>query len=271
MPRRYRMRSRRRPRRRFSRKRKITRRPRHRRTFRKYGTYKKTGQVKLMRLPTITPDRIKTKMVYKYYYPATVNPNSYWSKFFRMNSIYDPDATLGGQHPMGYAEWVQLYQNYRVTYSKIRMKIFNNGVGGPLTMFVQPTNNMLTLPTSDMEDLSMFPRAKTKFAMGSNNRSGTASLSYGCAPYLPQNISRVQWAANTNWESLVGDNPIEQTYWSTAINYPQNLQVGFTVWIWVSITYWVEMWGRQPLVIPATVTGDAGDRLDDEEPNLPLA
>ena len=55
---------------------------------------------------------------------ATVNfTGTFTPIFFRANSIYDPDAAVGGHQPLGADQWAPFYNSYVVLGSKITWQV----------------------------------------------------------------------------------------------------------------------------------------------------
>lgn len=73
---------------------------------------------------------------------------------FRANSIFDPNAQLGGHQPMGRDIWAQLYQEYVVLGAKITLYAGSDQSQIPVTTGVTlntNTNPLYTETTSYME------------------------------------------------------------------------------------------------------------------------
>lgn len=48
---------------------------------------------------------------------------------FRANSVYDPDAALGGSTATGFSQWSQFYQKYTVVGSRMSLRILDQDTG----------------------------------------------------------------------------------------------------------------------------------------------
>lgn len=46
-------------------------------------------------------------------------------KIFNLNSLYDPDNSLGGHQPLGYDQLMALYDKYTVLEARVRVRFFN--------------------------------------------------------------------------------------------------------------------------------------------------
>lgn len=101
----------------------------------------------------ITPT-LKTRLIYSENYNiSTDGVGIYWHNF-RLNGLYDPDASLGGHQPYFYDQLTALYNKWTVTGCKVNIvgrwrtsNIDLNPLVGNLLLYpVSPT--VATLPTS---------------------------------------------------------------------------------------------------------------------------
>lgn len=71
----------------------------------------------------IYPDRLRLTMRYAdYVTPPSVGIHPYYSHIINHNSVYDPDADLGGDSPMGFATLSNLYNWFFVSGSAIEVE-----------------------------------------------------------------------------------------------------------------------------------------------------
>jgi len=71
----------------------------------------------------------------------------YWS----CNNIYDPNVSGGGHQPYGHDTYAQIYNQYTVIGSRIRVNASNNtGVLFPITFGVGIEDDVSTSPTYDL-------------------------------------------------------------------------------------------------------------------------
>lgn len=84
----------------------------------------------LYRLPLATaPIRRKLKVVMKYQTTAILNPTTAGGTavvVFRANSLFDPEAGLGGHQPRGFDQLMTLYDHYTVISASIRADFHNS-------------------------------------------------------------------------------------------------------------------------------------------------
>lgn len=109
---------------------KTTRRPRRmvRRTRRR--TVRKT------RIPNAFPKMITRNMIYTQEITMNAAASSYATYTFRANSLYDPDYTSTGHQPYGFDETMNVYYNYSVDSSYIRVKRIPNAVSDGIPAYI---------------------------------------------------------------------------------------------------------------------------------------
>lgn len=64
----------------------------------------------------------------KYCQILAINETAAWDYVatFSLNSLYDPDYSLGGHQPMGFDQWTTFYKNYIVNAAKITVSTVNS-------------------------------------------------------------------------------------------------------------------------------------------------
>lgn len=70
------------------------------------------------------------KVKLKYSVSISFSSSSFQNKVFRMNSLFDPEVTIGGHQPMGFDQWAAMYNRYLVTGMAYDISYVNNIVGG---------------------------------------------------------------------------------------------------------------------------------------------
>ena len=84
---------------------------------------------------TTMPDQMFIKLKYATSYRITA---AQFHKVFSGNGLYDPDVSGVGHQPLGFDQWMTLYNRYRVYASRIVVNVVN----------LQPTdinpNNLVT-------------------------------------------------------------------------------------------------------------------------------
>lgn len=80
------------------------------------------------------PKEMRVKLKYSYSQDFTVgsgpNPNFV---AFRANSVFDPEAALGGGTPTGYTQWSNFYSVYTVVKSSCKMRLLDQNTDSTTT------------------------------------------------------------------------------------------------------------------------------------------
>jgi len=66
----------------------------------------------------VAPFRLAT-LVYPFAFTSSSVTGNSWSWQFRINSLFDPDFTGGGQQPTTFDQWMTLYDRYRVLAAEV--------------------------------------------------------------------------------------------------------------------------------------------------------
>ncbi len=151
---------------------------------------------------------------------------------FRLNSIFDPDAAVGGTQPYGYDQLSALYNRYRVL--KTGWKVTFTASTSGYSLVVLPTNGALASSVSSLATLeaaAMNPYAKfATYNLGSKPPviSGKMDLN------VLGGVTRVEYVTDDRFEAQIGANPSEVISLIIGVYNP----TGSTM----SITYFVELW-----------------------------
>jgi hypothetical protein len=165
---------------------------------------------------------------------------------FRLNSIFDPDAAVGGHQPYGYDQLAALYNRYRVL--KTRWKVtFGNQAGGFDTL-VLPINGALAASVADaatFQTASENPYAKPKVQGG----GGAPTVIHTGMMALNKlgGVKLSEYLDDDRFEAQIGANPAEVinllvcTYNPTAST--------------ITATFVVELWYEVDLHDPISQAG----------------
>lgn len=69
-------------------------------------------------------------------------------QLFRLNSIYDPDATNAGHQPIGHDEWALIYAYYRVMRTKVEVEMAVNVATSAAVIGVVCPNRSVAIDTT---------------------------------------------------------------------------------------------------------------------------
>jgi len=107
---------------------------------------------------------------------------------FRLNSIFDPEFSIGGHQPMGRDQWANLYQAYRVLGAKITAKFYWNGsalVGQPHNVgitFISP--NSTTVITDQTQLIERTHNRCIKLLKSNSRDSQTITCYWSAKKYF---------------------------------------------------------------------------------------
>lgn len=168
--------------------------------------------------------------------------------FFRLNSVYDPDATGVGTTAIGYTTWSALYLNYKVHSVTVRIQGTVTGLsaGAFANVVLAPVAFQAVVP-ANKQTWKMIPGAK--FQVVSNNSVGGRNMFNLEATYDIAAVARVtkqQYAADMDWSGQVGSNPVRMNYALVAVDGVNTSSVSTAVFN-TQITYLVEWFNPVPL------------------------
>lgn len=139
--------------------------------------------------------------------------------FYRLNSVYDPDASGVGTVCAGYSTWAALFYNYRVSRVTVRAVLFGQGsTGGVINLTVLPVPGQAVLPTNPV--LWRSGRGATHTTVVPQADGGKNSMShtrtYDIARWL--GVSKQQYLSDMDFSGAVGSNPLRQLYFAVTVN-----------------------------------------------------
>jgi len=190
----------------------------------KYSGYSKPTTA-IMRSPygTIQPDRQFVKLKYSEtvnVHETVIGPYEY---VFRLNSIFDPDTSVGGHQPYGYDQYMSKYQKQRVLGSRITVRTFcrpdNTALSAQnaVRTLVVPSSYLSSLltfyGTTDGRSIREIPRAKRSLA--SYNSKNPAYVSAYSDAGTPLGKTRKEVMIDPYFESDSGYDVAtsHQDYW----------------------------------------------------------
>jgi len=115
----------------------------------KRKAYRRRGvNTSVVKVATGFPDRMITKLEYR----ASLDLDSQYAgpviHDYRLNSVYDPDAAVGGGQPLWRDEYSLIYEKYRVFSAKYEIKLVPVASNGtPIRVVTLATGENGSLPT----------------------------------------------------------------------------------------------------------------------------
>lgn len=152
---------------------------------------------------------------------------------WRGNSVYDPDATIGGNRAIGFNQITYVYQYYKVISSRIKVSFQNHDATIPLTVVVVPTVDANTIAIANYAHAPGQPYAKTGYS--TSEKSGVVSHAMSTkAVYNVRDLDSPNYtAANTA-------NPANQWYWDIYLIGHADGATALNADVQVEIDYYVE-------------------------------
>jgi hypothetical protein len=169
--------------------------------------------------------------------------------FFRLNSVYDPDASGVGTSAFGYATWAGMFLNYKVHTVTVRVQGTISAGTGPAafgTVTLAPVPYQAVVPSNKLTWRTI-PGAT--FKPVSSVTYGGPSLVNMTASYDLAKISRItkeQYQVDMDWSGSVGANPSRQIYLLLAVDSAGS-SAAVNFWYNVQITYLVEWFNPVPV------------------------
>ncbi len=165
------------------------------------------------------------------------------NQVFRLNSIFDPNAAVGGTQPYGYDQVAALYNRYRVL--KTRWKIVFAASTAGYAATVVPINGALSSTVSDLTTLTssaMVPFAKYfTYSVGAKPPVTSGSMNLN----VLGGVARVEYLTDDRFEAQIGANPAEVISLNIGVYNPS----GGTI----TIAYFVELWYEVDLHDPISL------------------
>lgn len=223
---------------------------------------------------SIIPDKMLVKLPYMDYQKvnsAGGNNGNYFQKTYCLNSLYDPEPSALNTFPLGFAEYSQLYQKYRVYAASYEISLWNGSddtsVMGSMYISNQgSTGGSNNLITSWMTQ----PRART-FTLG-NKSGGQSKITLRGKVALPgyAGLTAQQYKTDTETEGIMGSggvSPINLVkLFLNLANTNQSVTTAL-VYATVKIIYHAELYERTTFI--ATFSDAPTDEPDGtEEPGL---
>lgn len=149
---------------------------------------------------------------------GTAGLGNFW--FYRLNSVYDPDASGTGSVAIGYNTWATLFLSYKVHRCTFRLQGTVTGLSAGTfgTVILAPVPNQMVLP-SNKQTWKVIPRAVvhtlTDTSVGGRNMVDF-SRTYSLADVA--NVTKSQYANDMDFSGAVGSNPARQIYMAVTID-----------------------------------------------------
>ena len=177
---------------------------------------------------------------------SAAQAGNYW--FYRLNSVYDPDASGVGAVAIGYNTWATLYLNYKVNRVTLRAQGVVTGLssGSFGNIVFAPVPNQMVIP-ANKQTWRVIPRSRlltvTSEAVGGRNMF-TLSSSYDLATVA--NVTRAQYSSDMDFSGAVGSNPSRQIYLVVTVDSTGSTSAA-TLVANIQLSYEVEWFNPTPI------------------------
>jgi len=169
----------------------------------------------------------------------------FFYKRYRLNSVFDPDFSIGGTSVYNFTAYGNLYRRYRVISAKVDVTIQNNEAFPVLIVGAPSDFDLGGLITSRSRtiDLGEMPHAVPTRIVGPS--TGMGRMFYTKFIHLPSyNGNKQAYMADLQYSALNNTNPAVTFFWNMGyIADPgTDMAVGFTIYL--RITYRV-LWSER--------------------------
>lgn len=177
---------------------------------------------------------------------SAAQAGNYW--FYRLNSVYDPDASGVGAVAIGYNTWVTLFLNYKVTRVTVRAQGVVTGLstGSFGNVILAPVPNQMVIP-ANKQTWKVIPRSTLRtvsdVSVGGRNLF-TISRSFDLASLA--NVTKAQYADDMDFSGAIGSNPARQIYLVVTVDSTGSTTAA-TLTANIQITYEVEWFNPVPI------------------------
>lgn len=217
----------------------------------RYGRRRYNGRTRIYRtrnkLPTGVPDRMSLKLKYE----TIINMTSAGStavQVFRGNSLFDPDYTGVGTQPLGYDQWSNFYERYKVNASKMMISFSatsDSNIAATLLLNLTPNGGTSNTPDT---------RAYYEWGTTAYNRNKLVGLMSGGSPivYMKNYVSTQKiWGEKTTsdeYSALITSNPARVWFWVFQVDAMSGGGAATTGLVKCTITYYCEFYDRKQLL-----------------------
>lgn len=154
---------------------------------------------------TLLPDMLFTKLKYNGRSSSTAT-SPFNTQIYSINSLFDPDQTATGHQPLGFDEWASFYARYEVKASRIRVRIHNVHNANAMETVVYPSQ--ASVPVTTLSTTIEQPYSRRVATAGTNSKMTGFMTNYiGVKKLMGRNIDSVNFTASTT------ANPAHQVYW----------------------------------------------------------
>lgn len=169
---------------------------------------------------------------------SAAQAGNYW--FYRMNSVYDPDASGVGAVAIGYNTWAALFLNYKVRKVTLRAQGVVTGLstGSFGNVVFAPVPNQMVIP-ANKQTWKVIPRSVLKtVTQATDGGRNMFMVERSYELHQLAGVTREQYRDDMDFSGAVGSNPARQIYLvvtidstgsTTAATLTSNVQLSYEV------------------------------------------
>lgn len=140
----------------------------------------------------------------RYVTRGTLNPPAAGNAFhfFRANSVFDPDYSIGGHQPMGFDQYAALYNEYTVLGSRIKYTILPTGSPYQMSLALQHGSGTGTLLSVDT--MAERKEVKSRLIAGVETSAQVLTMNYSAKHF--EGVTNVK--DDDDQSALTNTNPV---------------------------------------------------------------
>lgn len=168
--------------------------------------------------------------------------------FYRLNSVYDPDASGVGTSALGYSTWSGLFLNYKVRRVTARVQATVRGMtaGSIATVTVAPIANQAVVPSNKLTWASVRGAQVRYVANATEGGRNLAQFVMTIDNAWVAQVTKQQYDVDMDFSGAVGSNPSRMNYLCVAAASAGSTTAA-TVVFNIQLTYEVEWFNPIPM------------------------
>lgn len=192
----------------------------------------------IVRAPSAFADKTICKL--NYVDLLTDNGSAFSVISFRGNSLFGPLYPTGGHQPMGFDQYMAIYNKFTCVASSIKIRWTTNSTA-PFSITIRPTNSNAAVGYQ-FEALER-PRTVMSQQAGYECRN----MKHYATTSRVTGEKRGAIMSEDNFSGDASTNPNNVWYWQIGLNRDSGLTIA--AYLWVKITYYVVFHDRKPMVL----------------------
>jgi len=197
------------------------------RSIKRKSMLSRDGALSVNRIPRTLrefPKEMRVRLKYSYAADFTVT-SSATPNFvvFRANSVFDPEAAIGGGTPTGFAEWSNFYRVYTVVKSSCKMRLLDKDIGtsstGPFSCLMGICMKDTSTPIPSWTQAALITDTdSTYMAASSYSPNNRVVKNFNSASYFGVKDVLDNNELSGNCGAITGGNPGKQSYFACWAN-----------------------------------------------------